>query len=335
MRWICSLSLLTLAATACNKAAPPADPAAAPAPAKVEAAAPAPAPAAAPAPAPAAAPSAPPEAPKTASLSALNDPCPGPDEDAATCPKTPATIDDNIKVAHVLIGWAGSLPGEKTNRDKAAALKLATEIAHKARKSGSDFISMMWDNSQDPGPGVYEVTPPLRARYVPEFSKMATSLGVGQVDIVETRFGFHVMKRLPFDFQVPTKPIVPVMNDACPGPGEDAAACPRKQDPAPTSTEVSHILITYSGSAPGVNEKRNRAEAKELAIKLCHEARKKHTDFAKLMKENSQDPGPGTYPVTADAGLVPQFKQLGLALGVGQVDVVETNFGFHVMKRLK
>ncbi len=257
-----------------------------------------------------------------------------PGEDAASCPKPQDKIDDNIKVAHVLIGWTGSLPGEKVTRDKAEALKLATQLAHEARK-GADFVKLIWDNSQDPGPGVYEVTPPLRGRYVPEFTKMATSLGINQIDIVETRFGYHVMKRVPFDFVPPVKPLIPVMTDKCPGPGEEASACPSTQSPAPTMTKVSHILLGYAGSLPGKDEKRTKEEAKALAIKLCHEARKKGTDFEKLMKANSQDPGPGTYPVTPDAGLVPPFKQLGLSLGVGQVDIVETNFGYHVMKRIE
>ena len=51
------------------------------------------------------------------------------------------------------------------------------------------------------------------------------------------------------------------------------------------------------------------------------------------MKANSQDPGPGTYPVSPEAALVPPFKQLSLTLGKGQLDVVETSFGYHVIKR--
>ena len=53
------------------------------------------------------------------------------------------------------------------------------------------------------------------------------------------------------------------------------------------------------------------------------------------MKANSKDPGPGTYPVDANAQLVPPFKQLGLSLGKGQIDIVETSFGYHVMKRVE
>ena len=122
-------------------------------------------------------------------------------------------------------------------------------------------------------------------------------------------------------------------SDRCPQAGEDPAACPSKQTPKPTKVTVMHILIGYQGSLPGETVTISKDEAKKKAIGLLHEARKKGADFAALMKANSQDKGPGTYPVTPDAGLVPPFKQLSLTLGKDQIDVVETNFGFHVIKR--
>lgn len=272
--------------------------------------------------------------PATASASVLSDPCPAPGEDPAACPAKPATVDPDIQIAHVLIGWKGSLPIDVAI-SKPEALTLATQLAHDARKPGSDFMALVWQHSKDPGPGVYRVTPETRGKFVPPFTAMAESLGVGQVDVVETSFGFHVMKRLPATFVAPEKPIEKVITDACPGDGEDAAACPSTQDPKPTATKVSHILIGYAGSLPGTPVTRTKDEAKMLAIKLCHDARKKGADFEPLMKANTQDPGPGTYPVDKDAGLVPPFKSLGLALGKGQVDIVETSFGYHVMKRVE
>lgn len=273
----------------------------------------------------------------TTSVSVLSDPCPAAGEDPASCPKKPATVDDKIKVGHILIGWKGSLPGKPVERSKPEALKLASEVAHEARKQGSDFVALMWKNSQDPGPGVYDVTPEMRKRFVPEFTAMATSLGEGQVDVVESRFGYHVMKRVPFDFVVPEKPLEVVCADACPGEGEDQASCPSKQDPAPKEVEVTHILVAYVGAMRAAPEvKRTKEEAKKYAIELTHKGRAKGADFAKLKEEaKSDDPGPGTYPITADAPMIPPFKTMALRLGVGQVDVVETDFGFHVMRRNK
>jgi hypothetical protein len=316
---------VTLTVAACKKdeaAVPPGAPAAAPAPV----AAPAPA-----VPAPAAvSPTAAAEPAKAAGLSVLTDPCPLPGEDAATCPSKQAKVDDDLKVGHVLIGWNGSLPDKAVERTKEQALELARKVAHEARMPGADFVKLIRTYSQDPGGGIYGLPPSLRTRFVPQFTAMAVSLGMGQVDVVETNFGYHVMKRLPFDFE---PPLDPVLTDACPLPGEDPTTCPKKVDPKPDHTLVMHILIGYAGSLPGTQVTRTKDEAKVLAIQIAHQARKKGADFAALMKANSQDTGPGTYPVTPDAGLVPPFKHLGLSLGVGQIDIVETDFGYHVMKR--
>jgi hypothetical protein len=39
--------------------------------------------------------------------------------------------------------------------------------------------------------------------------------------------------------------------------------------------------------------------------------------------------------VTPDASLVIEFKQLGLRLQLGEVGVVESDYGFHIMKRVE
>ena len=62
-------------------------------------------------------------------------------------------------------------------------------------------------------------------------------------------------------------------------------------------------------------------------------------DFDMLMKQYSEDPGSAAaataYPVSPDAQLVIEFKQLGLRLNVNEVGVVQSDFGFHIMKRIE
>ena len=41
------------------------------------------------------------------------------------------------------------------------------------------------------------------------------------------------------------------------------------------------------------------------------------------------------YDVTPDAGLVPPFKNLSLRLNVGEVGVVRTDFGIHIIQRVQ
>ena len=55
------------------------------------------------------------------------------------------------------------------------------------------------------------------------------------------------------------------------------------------------------------------------------------------MKEFSEDPGSSktgeAYDIAPDAPMVPGFLKLGLRLKVGEVGIVLTEFGYHVMKR--
>jgi parvulin-like peptidyl-prolyl isomerase len=58
-----------------------------------------------------------------------------------------------------------------------------------------------------------------------------------------------------------------------------------------------------------------------------------------LMAEYSEDQGSAatakSYTVTADAGLVFEFKRLGLRLDAGEAGLVKTEFGWHIIKRVE
>ena len=57
------------------------------------------------------------------------------------------------------------------------------------------------------------------------------------------------------------------------------------------------------------------------------------------MKENSEDLGSAAsgraFTVTPDAQLVIEFRQLSLRLKLDEVGVVQSDFGFHIIKRTK
>ncbi len=57
------------------------------------------------------------------------------------------------------------------------------------------------------------------------------------------------------------------------------------------------------------------------------------------MSKDSEDPGSAksgiSYDVTTGAALVSTFKALSLRLQVGEAGIVQTQFGLHVIKRLK
>ncbi len=110
-------------------------------------------------------------------------------------------------------------------------------------------------------------------------------------------------------------------------------------------TQVKHILISwrdkseaFSGGADPRALERSKLDA-EREIRSLQKQLAAGADFDTLMKAHSEDHGSAetaeSYEVTPDAKLVIEFRQLGLRLDVGEVGVVETDFGFHMIKRVE
>lgn len=113
------------------------------------------------------------------------------------------------------------------------------------------------------------------------------------------------------------------------------------REPVANTAEIQHILVGWKDLEQSHDDRakqRTKAEAEALVRSLLTQI-KAGADFAMLMKQYSEDPGSATtgraYPVSPDAQLVIEFKQLGLRLNVGEVGVVQSDFGFHIMKRTK
>ncbi len=100
----------------------------------------------------------------------------------------------------------------------------------------------------------------------------------------------------------------------------------------PERVKASHILITVSPTATS-DEK---AEALTRATSVLKSARA-GKDFAELAKEFSQDPGSaaqgGDLGFFAAEQMVPPFSQAAFKLKTGGIsDIVETQFGYHIIK---
>ena len=129
-----------------------------------------------------------------------------------------------------------------------------------------------------------------------------------------------------------------------PTPSASASAAPSAApsasvDVAPPETIIAqHILVVYAGAkrAPkGIT--RSKADAKTRAAEALAKV-KGGAPFEDVVKEYSDDPGSadrmGSVGKFHRADMDPAFSAAAFALKVGGVsDVVETPFGFHVIKR--
>lgn len=126
---------------------------------------------------------------------------------AAPAPAAPAA--DHIKVQHILISFAGKVPGKNITRTEDEARSLAAQVLDRAKK-GEDFDSLVKTYTDDRAPGIYAlansgVTPSAdefsRDRMVPAFGEVGFSLAPGEIgmapyDPARSPFGWHIIKRL-------------------------------------------------------------------------------------------------------------------------------------------
>lgn len=112
------------------------------------------------------------------------------------------------------------------------------------------------------------------------------------------------------------------------------------REPVANNAQVKHILIAWKDLANAKDAALQRTkEQAEAQVKSLMGQLQAGADFDMLMKQHSEDPGSATtaraYAVSPDAQLVIEFKQLGLRLDVNEVGVVQSEFGFHIMKRVE
>jgi peptidyl-prolyl cis-trans isomerase D len=112
------------------------------------------------------------------------------------------------------------------------------------------------------------------------------------------------------------------------------------REPVANNAQVKHILIGWKGMDGSDDRAKNRTkEQAEALVKSLMTQIKAGADFDMLMKQHSEDPGSArnanAYPVSPDAQLVIEFKQLSLRLNVNEVGVVQSDYGFHLIKRVE
>lgn len=235
-----------------------------------------------------------------------------------------------VEIKHVLIAWdaleatyAGRMDARAKARTNAQAAALAQDLAATLAKAPAQIDALMREHSEDPGSkeGV-AYTVEANGGFVPEFTALALRLDVGEVGVVRTRYGYHVMLR------VPPPP---------PDPLESTAILARP--PGTGAVKVKHVLLSWADLSNGDPRgmKRSRAQLEALVGKLKAQLAKGGA-IEPLMQQYSEDPGTAdsgdSYDVDADAPMVKPFKDLALRLKPGEVGVVKTQFGIHIVKRV-
>lgn len=104
--------------------------------------------------------------------------------------------DDKVTVKHILVEFEKDDEGKVTDEAKAAAKKEAEEVLAKA-KNGEDFDKLIEQYNDDPGATAEGYTFANDGTMVQEFADASFALEVGGIsDIVETTYGYHIIKRL-------------------------------------------------------------------------------------------------------------------------------------------
>ena len=108
----------------------------------------------------------------------------------------------------------------------------------------------------------------------------------------------------------------------------------------PTQVGAKHILVMHTGSTAkpeGVTRTREQAQqrAREALLKIRGGA-----NFEEMVKEYTDEPGGvergGDLGVFERGTMVKPFADAAFALKVGEVsEVVETKYGFHIIKRVQ
>lgn len=106
----------------------------------------------------------------------------------------------------------------------------------------------------------------------------------------------------------------------------------------PDSVKTRHILVPYVGVAGSQGVTRTKEDAKKLADSLAAVVKADRSKFSDLAKEFSSDPGSkdngGEYDYHPYNQMVPEFNDFEFENEVGDIDVVETVYGYHIIEIL-
>jgi len=105
---------------------------------------------------------------------------------------------------------------------------------------------------------------------------------------------------------------------------------------AGSTAKASHILLSYTGSKAPAAAKRTKEEAKAKAEELLAQVKANPASFPMLAMVNTDDTGSkqngGSYDNITKGQMVKPFNDYLFNNPVGSIGIVETEFGYHVIK---
>jgi parvulin-like peptidyl-prolyl isomerase len=234
--------------------------------------------------------------------------CGGKDrESAGALPKLPPVDNEyEASAAHILIMYEGSMgaPPEIT-RSREEAQERAYRVSFLAHDRGADFAELAREYSDDKTSaanggylGIFH-----RGDMVLPFDVAVFGLQIDQTSgVVETDFGFHIIKRLPVRRLL-----------------------------------AAHILIAWKGASEASSAvTRTKDQARLLAEDVRCQAAAPGADLCLLARRFSDDPNNrtqcGELGVVEPGYLPRNLEEVLFRLRPGEVSsVVETPFGFHII----
>jgi len=228
-------------------------------------------------------------------------------ETAAPAPAKAVDPSEEACAAQILVTYAGAEKAPDTvRRSKDEARTRAGELLAKVHGGAPFEVVVRTDTDHEASRangGVIGTRP--RATWPPEMAEAIFSLDVGSMSPapVETPRGYHIFKRLPVE-----------------------------------KVRARHILVRYRGSKNDRGATRSKADAERMARRIRADVTKAGADFAAIARERSED---GSASRGGDLGefgrgqMVPSFDAAVFQLEANAVsEVVESDFGFHVIQRL-
>jgi parvulin-like peptidyl-prolyl isomerase len=212
---------------------------------------------------------------------------------------------EEVYLAEIVVAFKGAqkAPAE-VSRSREEALTRAGEAAAAARAKGavfSDVVAKYSDHPTRTRAGILGRV--FRGLLPPSLDALAFSLAPGEIGgPLEMPNGFTIVRRLP-------------------------------------EVSIRHILIAYAGAARAPKDvTRSREEAASLAAEILQKL-ERGDDFANLAQTYSDCPSKmrgGDLGVVAEGTMTPRFEKAVFSLALGaRSGVVETEFGYHIMERLR